>query len=299
MKTVVIQVLIKDDNHNMQEDQENNVIVVTWDFTQVSEYALAHAVKLAKIMNYEIKLLHIVKAGVSDYVIEKAEEQLLIVSKKTYGETGVVCSVVIQKGNLFSAISDYASQTNTQLVVMGTHGIKGAQKLFGSKALKVLTGSNAPFIVVQSMPDQNAKIASVVFPIDFKSENKEKVQWAIYAGRNFSSKVYLFKSPVMDSDLQKKVNANLNFAIRFLKQNDIEYEIFTASKSSDFAGETIRFAEQMKADLIIVTTTKDITQFDYIFGADEQTIIANSAQIPVMCMNPMLRYARVGQFMYG
>ena len=284
---------------NMQENQENNVIVVTWDFTQVSEYALAYAIKLAKIMSYEIKLLHIVKSGVSDYVIEKAEEQMLIVSKKTYSDTGIVCTVVIQKGNLFSAISDYATKTNTQLVVMGTHGIKGSQKLFGSKALKVITGSNAPFIVVQSKPDKNAKISNVVFPIDFRSENKEKVQWAVYVGRNFSSKVYLFKSPVMDSDLQKKVNANLNFAIRFLKQNNIEYEIFTAQKSSDFAGETIKFAEKIQADLIIVTTTKDITHFDYIFGADEHEIIANSAQIPVMCMNPMLRYAGVGQFLYG
>ncbi|MDR0835118.1 MAG: universal stress protein, partial [Tannerella sp.] len=219
--------------------------------------------------------------------------------KKTFAEAGVACTSVIQKGNLFSAISDYATQTNTQLVVMGTHGITGAQKLFGSKALKVLTGSNAPFIVVQSAPDTNTKISNVVFPIDFRSENKEKVQWAIYVGHNFSSKIYLFKSPVMDSDLQKKVNANLNFAIRFLKQNNIEYEIFTAKKSSDFAGETIRFAEHIKADLIIVTTTKDITQFDYIFGADEQAIIANSAQIPVMCMNPMMHYAGVGQFLYG
>jgi hypothetical protein len=103
----------------------------------------------------------------------------------------------------------------------------------------------------------------------------------------------------MDSELQKKVNANLNFAIRFLKQNNIEYEICSAQKSSDFAGETIRFAESIKADMIIVSTTKDITQFDYIFGADEQEIIANSAKIPVMCMNPMMRYAGVGQFLYG
>jgi hypothetical protein len=139
----------------------------------------------------------------------------------------------------------------------------------------------------------------VVFPIDFRSENKEKVQWAIYIGKHFASKIHLFKSPVIDSDLQKKVNANLNFAIRFLKQNNIDYEIFTAQKSSDFADETIHFAEKIKADLIIVTTTKDITQLDYMFGADEQSIIANSAKIPVMCMNPMMRYAGVGQFLYG
>jgi hypothetical protein len=55
--------------NEMQENQENNVIVVTWDFTRVSEYALAHAVKIAYMMRYEIKLLHIVETGVSSEVI--------------------------------------------------------------------------------------------------------------------------------------------------------------------------------------------------------------------------------------
>ncbi|MDR2037494.1 MAG: universal stress protein [Bacteroidales bacterium] len=283
----------------MQDNQDNNVIVVTWDFTVVSEYALAHAVKIAHIMKYSIKLLHIVDPGASPGVIDKARRGMAKVCNRTFDNEGIICRVVVKEGSLFSAISDYATQSNTQLVIMGTHGIKGSQKLFGSKALKVITGSNAPFIVVQSKPDKSNKISNVVFPIDFKSENKEKLQWAIYIGRNFASKIHLFKYPVSDSDLQKKVNTNLNFAIRFLKQHNIEYEIHTAPKSSNFSGETIRFSEKMNADLIIVTTTKHITLLDYIFGAEEQEIIANSAKIPVMCMNPHVGYAGVAQYLYG
>jgi nucleotide-binding universal stress UspA family protein len=182
---------------------------------------------------------------------------------------------------------------------MGTHGRKGTQKMFGSKALRVITGSNAPFIVVKTKPSESLKISNIVFPIDFKSENKEKLQWAIYIGRNFQSKIHLFKYPVSDSDLQKKVNTNLNFAIRFLKQNNIEYEIHTAPRKGKFANATIRFAEKISADMIIVMTTKHITFLDYMFGADEQTIIDNSAKIPVMCINPRAGFATTGQFMYG
>jgi nucleotide-binding universal stress UspA family protein len=182
---------------------------------------------------------------------------------------------------------------------MGTHGMKGTQKLFGSKALKVLTGSNAPFIVVKAKPTESLRISNVVFPIDFKSENKEKLQWAIYIGRNFQSKVHLFKYPVSDSDLQKKVNTNLNFAIRFLKQNNIEYEIHTAPKKGSFANATIRFSRKIKADLIILMTTKHITFLDYMFGADEQEIIDNSAKIPVMCVNPRVGFAGKSQYLYG
>jgi len=283
----------------MQEDQDNNVIVVTWDFTHVSEYALAHAVKIAYMMRYEIKLFHVVESGTPSEKIEDARRQMSQVAADTLKRDGIVCKVVVKEGNLFSAISDYATQSNTQLVVMGTHGRKGVQKLFGSKALKVIAGSNTPFIVVKSKPAQILKISNVVFPIDFKSENKEKLQWAIYIGKNFQSKVHLFKYPVSDSDLQKRVNTNLNFAIRFLKQNNIEYEIHTATKKGNFASATIRFSEKINADMIIVMTTKHITILDYMFGADEQKIIDNSAKIPVMCVNPRTGFAGTGQYLYG
>ena len=283
----------------MQEDQENNVIVVTWDFTHVSEYALTHAVRIAYMMRYEIKLLHIVEPGTPSEQIETSRRQMTLVAADTLKRDSVVCKVVVKEGNLLSAISDYATQSNTQLVVMGTHGRKGTQKLFGSKALKVITGSNTPFIVVKSKPTEILKISNVVFPIDFKSENKEKLQWAIFIGKNFHSKIHLFKYPVSDSDLQKKVNTNLNFAIRFLKQNNIEYEIHTSPKKGSFSNATIHFAEKISADMIIVMTTKHITIFDYVFGADEQKIIDNSAKIPVMCVNPRTGFAGTSQYLYG
>ena len=109
----------------MKDDQDNNVVVVTWDFTHVSEYALAHAVKIAYIMRYEIKLLHIVEPGASSEKIENARRKMVQVCDDTHKYNGVPCKVVVKEGNLFSAISDYASESNTQLVVMGTHGRKG------------------------------------------------------------------------------------------------------------------------------------------------------------------------------
>ena len=270
----------------MKDDQENNVIVVTWDFTHVSEYALAHAIKIAYIRRYEIQLLHVVKPGEPSVKVENASQQMMQVCADTLKYDGIVCKVVVKEGSLYSTISDYATQSNTKLVVMGTHGRRGAQKLFGSKALKVLIGSNTPFLVIKTKPSEGVKIPNVVFPIDFKSENKEKLQWAIYIGENFHSKVHLFKYPISDSDLQKKVNTNLNFAIRFLKQHNVDYEIHTAPKKKKFYKETVQFAEKINADMIIVTTTKYISFLDYWFGASEQKVIDNSAKIPVMCVNP-------------
>jgi nucleotide-binding universal stress UspA family protein len=105
----------------MKEDQDNNVIVVTWDFSHVSEYALAHAIKIAYIMGYEIKLLHIAESGAASEKIEDARRRMTKVCEDTSKHNGIVCKAVVKEGSLLSAISDYAKESNTQLVVMGTH----------------------------------------------------------------------------------------------------------------------------------------------------------------------------------
>jgi nucleotide-binding universal stress UspA family protein len=280
------------------EDQKNHILV-TWDFTNISQCGLEHAIRIARTINQPITLLHIVPLKCTEKEIEDKKDKMKLVCEETERRFQIKPEISILPGTIFKNISQYASDTNASLVVMGTHGIKGSQKIFGSWALKVIVGSSAPFIVVQEKPPSHEKYSNIVFPIDFKTENKEKLHWAIYFGKYFHSKVHLYKYPVTDKSLQRKIDTNLNFAIRFLIQNKLDYEIHSPDKSRDFAKETVEFAKQINADLILIMTTKYITFIDYMFGAKEQRIIANSAKIPVMCVNPKANFAGVGQFMFG
>lgn len=279
-------------------EQEKKSIMVTWDFSAVSYHALKHAIKLAHILKYNILLFHIVKDDPEEETARPKMENAVEEIRKDLGEE---VSYYIHKGKIFKEIADFASKEGNKinLVVMGTHGMNGSQKLFGSWALRVIAGSAVPFIVVQNEPEQKDRYTDIVFPIDFKSENKEKLQWAIFLGKYLNSKIHLYKAPVMDKDLQKKVNVNLNFAIRFLIQNNIEYEIHTSGKSRNFQKDLLSFSKKINADLILITTTKHITKMDYIFGAKEQYLLSNEEKIPVMCVNPKSNFAKVGQFMYG
>jgi hypothetical protein len=121
---------------------------------------------------------------------------------------------------------------------------------------------------------------------------------AIFMGKYFDSKVHILKTVSTDKMLIKKTNVNLNFAIKYLIQNDIDYEIHDLPRSN-MAQQTIDFAQQINADLIVIVTTKNITFADYIIGASEQFIIANSSKIPVCCVNPKASFAKTGQFMGG
>ena len=279
-------------------EEHKNLIVVPWDFTPVAAYALAHAVKISKMVGNDISLLHVVDAGISSKALAEAKAQLQKAVDDNSKKYNVVLSWQISKGSIFHEIAEFANEKEASLVIMGTHGMKGMQKLTGSWALKVMVKSKTPFIVVQDPPADQGRYHNIVFPIDFRSENKEKMKMAIFMGKYFESKIHMLVSVSTDKNILKKTKINLNFAIKYLIQNNIEYEIHDMPKGN-IADQTIDFAQKSNADLILIVTTKNITFADYILGASEQQIIANSSKIPVCCVNPIASFASVGQFMGG
>jgi nucleotide-binding universal stress UspA family protein len=279
-------------------EEHKNLIVVPWDFTHVASHALAHAVKISRMVGNEISLLHIVSNSISQKALTEARAQLQKAVDENSKKYNVALSWQISKGTIFNAIADFANEKEASLVVMGTHGMKGMQKLTGSWALKVMVKSKTPFIVVQDSPADQERYHNIVFPIDFRSENKEKMKMAIFMGKYFDSKVHMFVAGTTDRGLAKKTKINLNFAVKYLIQNNIEYEIHEVPRKN-FPQQTLDFAQKISADLILIVTTKNITFADYTFGASEQFIIANSSRIPVICVNPKVSFTKVGQFMGG
>jgi len=279
-------------------EEHKKLIVVPWDFTQVAEHALAHAVKISRMVGNEICLLHIVDNGIALKEENQKKVQLKQLIEENSKKFNVPITYHISRGSIFSAIAEYANEKEASLVVMGTHGMKGMQKLTGSWALKVIVKSKIPFIVVQDAPVDQERYHNIVFPVDYRGENKEKMKVAIFMGKYFDSKIHMLVSVSSDLNLTKKTNTNLNFSIKYLIQNNIDYEIHEVPRGN-FAQQTIDFSQKINADLILIMTTKNITMVDYVMGASEQYMIANSSKIPVCCVNPKATFAKVGQFMYG
>lgn len=263
-------------------ERSQHKIMVTWDFSEKSEFALAHAVKLARQLGTQIELLHVVK---KETEVDEAMQKLGTEASRAETAYGIKPLIKVMEGSIFHTIGDYTKMEDVKLVVMGTHGIRGMQKITGSWALKVITSSEVPFIVVQEMPRVET-YDKIVFPVNFKAENKEKLIWAIYLAKYFNSKIYLFKPPVDDGYYLTKVNSNLLFAKKHLRHYNVDFELHTAKKASDFEDEMLQFAQDISAELVLIMTTKGIGLGDYIFGASEQYIINNSAKVPIMCVNP-------------
>ena len=266
-------------------------IVIPTDFTVVSQYAIELAVPFAKSTSSSIVLVHIVKSSAEFAEATRKVEEEADNAAETHD---VQVKGIVLEGSIFTTIGEAVKDLDAGLVVMGTHGIKGMQKLTGSWALRVLVTSKVPVIVVQS-PPKKTTIDKIVFPVDYKRENREKLGWAYFVAKFFNSKVYVFKTyPSKDKKFEHGEKTNLVFTEKFLRSKNISYEIAGATGKKSFAKETLKYAEDIDADLILITTTKGISRVDFVLGTVEEDIISNDAHIPIMCVNP--RKGKVGGF---
>ena len=263
-------------------EKKRSIILVPHDFSEVAENAVKHAIELCRLFNNELYLLHIVESGEKDVEAEVTAKLEGIAKGLATG--GLKVTALTKRGSIFETIGETADSLDTNLVVMGTHGIKGMQFITGSRAIKVITSSNAPFVVVQKKALRPAGFKNIVLPLDLTAKIKAKLYWAAYLGKKFGATFHIFVKEEKDEFLAKSVRNNLASAESLFMQEGIQYTVTHDTEGGDFADQTISFASGKDADLIVIMTNQGRVSFK--FGPDDQRVIANVSQIPVMCVNP-------------
>ena len=263
-------------------EQESSIILVTWDFTEKSEYAFEHALQVANKLNLTIGLVHIVK---KESEIKAAKERLLGTISSKYPHVSPRPEPIVREGNIFTTISDLSNELNARMVFMGTHGIKGMQKFLGSWALKVIAHTKMPFVVVQGKPVSEI-YQNIVIPVTFRKENKECTNWVSYFTKHFGSHFHIFAARHTDPNFIKGIDSNIFFLKKYFVSKGISFQMEEATNDTEFVMEVIDYSKKINADAIMLMITKDIGFADYVLGAHEQYLIANEAGLPVICINP-------------
>lgn len=263
-------------------------IIVPYDFTTLSEYAIQHGVQIARMLDAELKLLHIVKS-LKDEV--ETIDKLSKVAEDTKAKYKFKPEIMVRPGIVSRAIKQIASNLNAILVIMKTSGPEGIQKYTGSRAIKVMYGSRIPFIVIQD-PPQGKIIKKVLFPIDFRYENKEKLKWINFLANFYKPSVYLFRP----NDTDYRIRNNLKFATRFLEGRNIEFELVHARGKKPYVEEALEFSNFLQADLIVIQLSRSISTLKILMGLKDQKYISNAYKIPVMCLNARTDLRKYGGF---
>lgn len=260
---------------------KNKVFIVPHDFTPVAENAFAHAMSTAKIVSATIFLLHVVS---KEKGIKEAQEKLEEIIKNA--DTTIDIVPVVRVGNIFDDIGDFASEHNADLIFMGTHGRHGWQHITGSHALKVITHSTVPFIVVQEKGVKENGYDDIVVPLDLNKETKQKLAYVANIATYFKSRVHVITPDESDEFLRHQVKANIQFAQRFFQERNIQVTTKVAP-ANGFDKEVVKHAVSLDADLIAIMNLNRNNLLGVITANYEQYILTNDAQIPTLIVNPI------------
>ena len=259
-------------------------VLVPHDFTSVADCALTHAAKIANSFNGEVYLLHVVAKAKQ---VDEVKEKLTVLANKAEESVGAKMHVIVRIGNIFDDIGDVAKEIGAGYIVMGTHGATGMQKIMGSHALKVISHSEVPFVVVQDKnPTETDTYDDIVVPIDYSDVTKQKLTVAANIAINFNSKIHIFAEKENDKFLQTKLDRELSFAKKFFAEKSVSYDIVLAEESGSFKRQLVKHAAKINADMIAIVNTRKGALLPEFFGSDEQEVIANQAEIPVLITNP-------------
>jgi nucleotide-binding universal stress UspA family protein len=258
------------------------VILVPTDFTPIGESATLYAEALAKELQAEVQLLHIVS---SDKELPNAK---LAIDNATAAiqSKHIATKGIIEKGSIYEDIGRVAKETEAKLIIMGTHGDKGLQKVFGSKALKVITNSDVPFLIVQRKPMNPQGFKNIIVPLSLEQEVKQTLYYTADLAKVYGSKIHILYVNEKDEFFRAKIERNIPAAKDILDEKGFDYE-FVGIEKKNMSKELLQYAQNVNADLIAFINNHE-NFATYLGGSFEQSLIANDAEIPVLVINSIM-----------
>jgi nucleotide-binding universal stress UspA family protein len=163
------------------------------DFSETSVHAVEHAVALARWLDARLIALHVyapifapipslpdVSDRVPDAEIHAARDRTCTFVKAA-GGSGLTVDVQVEVGHPAPTILARASALPADLIVMGTHGASGIERLIiGSVAEKVLRRASCPVLTVPPRVRSTSRIpfARVMCAVDFSEWSSAAVELA-------------------------------------------------------------------------------------------------------------------------
>ena len=170
------------------------------DFSDFSRRALDHAIAIARWYESTVTALHVFSpapvpafgpgpVAFEPIVLTAADRDQLLADTRAFAEAEVAPSVaigaVVREGNTTAEILDQASSMNADLLVMGTHGRSGFERLLlGSVTEKVLRKARCPVLTVprrlpDAVPSGPVVFKRIICALDFSDCSMQALKYAL------------------------------------------------------------------------------------------------------------------------
>ncbi len=259
-----------------------NLYIVPYDFTPTSQKALQYALHIGKHVNTEIQLLNIAPSKEAGMALKSKLEE---VAKSIAAPHGIEVSSLVRVGSIFTDIGKIAKEESAQLIIMGTHGKKGLQRLFGSFAMKVIISADCPFLVLQN-GTALAEIRNIAVPIDLTKESLQITKIAGDMARIFDAKLHVLAEKQTDEILSTRLRNRLSIVNQQYKEQGIEPITGVVKKRGSYRKKVMQYAKANNIDMIAIAYHSEslFPQFDNF----AQGLLTNKPGLPILVINSKL-----------
>ncbi|HTB32934.1 MAG TPA: universal stress protein [Bacteroidia bacterium] len=277
-------------------------ILVPTDFTETSGYAIEKACTIASKFDAKLYIIHVLES--SPYKLVKSEEnpkekvvlqknvmdRLEKMSKTITEEYHIEVNTLLGEARVVEVIEEAVKDNNIDIIIMGTSGASGIREfLIGSNAQRIVNHSVCPVISFR-VPPGVMGFDSIVLPVESWNSSMEKLDYVTEIARVYKSTVHLLGilETRKKADM-RKVLTLLNSAEKYLTEQQIPY-IRKLIASQQVAKETLQYAQEVKANLIMVMTEHE-SRLESVLPGLLARHIANHSLIPVMSIKPAMYHS--------
>ncbi|ASS50764.1 MAG: hypothetical protein A3D31_14505 [Candidatus Fluviicola riflensis] len=256
------------------------IYLIPVDFSEVSETAMRQGVDLATANDGSVLMLHFVD---KKQAVKEAKEQFVTFTEGLSEAEKALVTTKVLVGNIYDSISIASDVIGASLIVMGTHGATGFQKLFGSHALRLVSSTSTPFMITQS-GNTSGPIKNIVMPYYFERESMQIASFAASIAKQFNATIHLVGSHHTDEWLAIKTQTNQTVLRKFFAEHGIKCELQNLQQRKTYQQELLAYAESVDADLLAVSYHHSDTLLPTMHSF-VQHLLENDKLIPVLTVN--------------
>ncbi len=264
--------------------EKKPVILIPFDFTEVSNCAVKHATALAKIFGFSITLLNIYDISTRKYLrlsnMKKTdlESKLKEISDGVKQSSAVDCDYFYKKGSI-KTIRKIAEDLAVSLMVIGID----EPLLKISPILKVVSKSPVPVMVVQQKSEM-LDYKHIMFPLDEFYASRQKVGWASRLAKATQAQVSIISINQIDKEKVYKHQRIIEQVEEFFHKRGIAHSTKIATGGiKDFPEEALQFGIDQKCDVFVIMYQPK--KFFSTVTTLDKRLIFNDSRIPVLCVN--------------
>lgn len=251
----------------------NNILYLT-DFSEPSEAALPFAAAIAREYGAKVYAYHVLIPAGYVYTapeliptgIEAQEEAAQNNMKRLEAELGSVAheAIVERDVSVWPAVERATKEYNADLIVLGTHGRTGAEKLLlGSVAEEVFRRSHVPVLTIGPQTTRGvhggAKLHRILYATDFSTESLAAAPYAISMAQENQARLILLhvmrpsETPESEREAQDTLS-NAMFQLHEIVPADAELwcTAEAAVQQGNPAAKILETAKEKNADLIVL-----------------------------------------------